>query len=154
MSEAENSLAIIGCNLPLGDNMRAFLVAILALMLGACATFAGAGGQFQTEDTIVLDRQVTSFASFKQGMINIGEQNGYQWTGGSDRNRTVNLSDQPNFGQTMIGRAFSVQMAFTLRQDMRTVDIMFTSFGDSSSGASNSLRRLQEIKGLMQNHFN
>lgn len=134
--------------------MRASIVAILALLLGACSTFSGASGQFTTEDVVVLDRPVSNFGAFKQGMINIGEQNGYQWTGGSDRNRTVNLSDQPNFGQSMIGRVFTVQMTFTLRQDMRTVDIMFASFGDRSSGATNSLNRLEEVKGLMQNRFN
>lgn len=133
---------------------RSVIILLFALLLGACSTFAGAGGQFQTEDRIVLDRPVAKFGAFKQAMISIGEQNGYQWTGGSYRVQTVNLSDQPNFGQTMIGRSFSVQMTFRMAQGMRTVDISFTSIGDSSSGASTSLKRLDEIKSLMQNRFN
>ena len=130
--------------------MRRLLLIISVLLLSACSTFSGTTGQFVTSETVSVSGQTSGFTD---RVIAIGKRMGYQYSGGNRGQNLVRLTDQPNFGQTMLGRAFSVQMTVALQGDGRTIAIEFTSVGGSSDGEKNSERRLRELKAALQSEF-
>lgn len=133
-----------------GFSMRFVLIIIAALGLAGCASFSGLGGQFSTVETVTLAKPATNF---EQGVIAVGERLGYQYTGGDRSNNIVRLADQPNFGQSMIGRSFTVQMTLTLENGGRTITIDYVSAGDRSAGARKSQERMRELRAALQSQF-
>ena len=130
--------------------MRYLFVFISALLLTGCSTFSGTTGQFMTSETVSLNQRATSFT---EKVIAVGERLGYQYTGGDRSNNVVRLADQPNFGQSMIGRAFSVQLTLTLQGGGRSIKVDYISVGDRSAGAKKSEQRLRELRSALQAQF-
>lgn len=130
--------------------MRILLSLILALSLSACATFSGTRGQFVTTENVAVTGATTSFSD---RVIAIGERLGYQYSGGDRTQNSVRLTDQPNFGQSVLGRSFSVQLTVTLNSDGRSVRVEYTSIGQRQDGARNSEERLNELRVALQSEF-
>lgn len=128
-------------------NMRVILAAAMALSLSGCASFSGLGGQYQSTETIEIARRP---ANFYNDVVTIGQRLGYQHTGGNRGANTVNLTDQPNFGETMIGRAYSVQIMVALQPNGRAIDMTFTAVGSrTTAGANKSQERIDQLKAAL-----
>lgn len=124
--------------------MRVFMIAIMALSISACASFSGMGGQYQTTETVELSQRP---AHFYDTVVAVGQQLGYQHTGGNRSANIVHLSDQPNFGENLIGRAYSVQVMAALQPSGRTVELTFTAVGSrTTAGANKSQERIDQLK--------
>jgi len=130
--------------------MRFALVLIAALALSACSTFSGTRGQFTTTENVTISGATTGFSD---RVIAIGERLGYQYSGGDRTRNSVILTDQPNFGQSVLGRSFSVTMTVTLNSDGRSVRVDLSSFGQREDGARNSEDRLRELRSALQSEF-
>lgn len=131
--------------------MKYALAAVLAALLTGCASFSGLGGQYQTTDTVEVSKRP---ARFFDDVIAVGQQLGYQHTGGNRATNMVLLADQPNFGESMIGRAYSVQVSVTLKPDGRTVEVIFTAVGGrATAGADKSQDRLEQLKAALRQRF-
>lgn len=131
--------------------MKRMLILVLAMSLAGCAAFSGAGGQFTTTDTLELSKHPTRFYD---DVIAVGQQLGYQHAGGNRAANLVRLADQPNFGESMIGRAYSVQVTVTLKPNGRTVEMVFASFGGrATSGADKSQERIEQLKAALRQRF-
>ncbi len=131
--------------------MRVVLAVLGPVLLAGCAAFSGLGGQYQTTETIEIASRP---ANFYDDVIAAGQQLGYQHTGGNRSNNTVSLADQPNFGETMIGRSYSVQVTVALRPNGHTIDLQYTAFGGrSTAGADKSQRRIEQLKTALRQRF-
>lgn len=130
--------------------MRILVLLVLSLSLAGCASFSGQRGQFTTVETLQLAKQP---AGFVDGVIAVGQSLGYQYTGGDKAKNIVNLSDQPNFGESVVlGRSYTVQLEVALKG--RTVEIQFLALGGSStSGAKKSEKRLREFKDALRQQW-
>ncbi|MGP1354556.1 MAG: hypothetical protein ACTS1Z_14665 [Parasphingopyxis sp.] len=94
-------------------------------------------------------------ANFVDTVIAVGEELGYQYTGGNRAENLVQLSDQPNFGESVImGRSYTVQLYVSLQPDGRTVEIQFYSAGGrATAGAERSQERIREFRSALQARF-
>ncbi len=131
--------------------MRYLLAILLAVALSGCAGMAGMGGQYQTTETIEISKRP---ARFYDDVITVGEQLGYQSTGGNRAANMVSLADQPNFGESMMGKVYSVQVTATLQPNGRTIELMFTSIGGrSTAGAKKAQDRIETLKAALRQQF-
>jgi hypothetical protein len=131
--------------------MRYVVAAVGAVLLAGCASFSGVGGQYSTTETVEVARRP---ANFYDGVVTVGQQLGYQHTGGNRSANTVNLGDQPNFGETLIGRSYGTRVMVTLQPDGRTIEIMYTAVGGSTTaGAARSQQRIEQLKAALQQQF-
>lgn len=130
---------------------RKIFALVLATLVMGCASFSGLGGQYTTTETLTLSKRP---ANFYDDVILVGQELGYQHTGGNKSANSVNLSDQPNFGETMIGRNYSVQATITLKPDGRTVEILFVAVGSrSTAAAKKSQERIDQLKAALSQKF-
>lgn len=130
----------------------AFLFILAPVALTACASFSGLGGQYQTTETVEI---ASSPANFYDDVVSVGQQLGYQHTGGNRSANVVNLADQPNFGENLMGRNYSVQVRVSLQPDGRSVDLMFTAFGSrTTAGADKSQERIEQLKAALRQRWN
>ena len=66
----------------------------------------------------------------------------------------VSLADQPNFGESMMGKVYSVQVTATLQPNGRTIELMFTSIGGrSTAGAKKAQDRIETLKAALRQQF-
>lgn len=132
--------------------MRWVFIMIMSAALTACATFSGTSGQFSTTEEMVLP---STPANFLDTVIAVGEELGYQYSGGNRAENLVQLSDQPNFGESVImGRSYTVQLYVSLQPDGRTVEIQFYSVGGrATAGAERSQERIREFRSALQARF-
>ena len=131
--------------------MRIILAALLAVALAGCAGMAGSRGQYQSTETIEIAKKPTRFY---EDVIAVGEQLGYQHTGGNRSTNSVMLADQPNFGETLLGKSYTTQITVTLQPNGRTIDVMYTAFGGrSTAGAKKSQERIETLKAALSQRF-
>lgn len=131
--------------------MRILLAALLAAALSGCAGLAGVGGQYQTTETVEITKRP---ARFFEDVVAVGEQLGYQHTGGNRSANTVNLADQPNFGESMLGKVYSMQVIVALQPNGRTIDLTYYAFGGrSTAGSKKSQERVETLKAALRQRF-
>jgi hypothetical protein len=152
MDASPSKVLVDEMNLVQGVGYMKFLVMTPAvLLLAGCASFSGLGGQYQSAEVVEIAKRP---ANFYDDVVSVGQGLGYQHTGGDRARNTVHLADQPNFGETMIGRAYSVQVIAVLRPTGRTVDLTFTSIGSrTTSAAKKSQQRIDELKEALRQRF-
>ena len=128
--------------------MRIVLALAGATLFAGCASFSGLGGQYQSTETVELRQRP---ANFYDDVVATGQQLGYQHAGGDRGKNVVMLADQPNFGESVIGRAYTVQITASLKPDGRTVELLYTAFGGrSTAGADKSQQRLEQLKAALR----
>ena len=131
--------------------MRFFIAAIGAILLAGCAGMSGLGGQWSSTETVEINKRPSRFY---EDVIAVGEQLGYQHTGGDRSANTVRLADQPNFGQTMLGKSFSMQVTVTLKPNGRAIEVMYTALGGrSDAGSKKSQERIETLKAALRQRF-
>ncbi len=131
--------------------MKVVLAAALAAALAGCAGLAGMGGQYQSTDTVEIAKRP---ARFYDDVVVVGEQLGYQHTGGNRNANTVNLADQPNFGESMLGQVYSMQVTATLQPNGRTIELTYVAIGSrSTAGAKKSQDRIETLKAALRQRF-
>ncbi|QJB69861.1 hypothetical protein [Parasphingorhabdus halotolerans] len=135
------------------------MAALSALMivttgtLSGCAigSLSGNSSQFNTVETLTLSKRPDNFFD---GMVAIGKAQGYQYTGRDASINQINFTDQPNFGQTIIGTSFSINIIVTLKPDGRTVEMRFFGAGTgSSSDAERSTLRIEKLKSAIRDRW-
>ena len=123
-----------------------------ALLLTGCASFSGVSGQYQSTETVAIAQQPSNFYD---DVVAVGQQLGYQHAGGNRSNNTVQLTDQPNFGESVImGRAYAVSVSVKLLPNGRDIELLFVATGGrATAGSDKSQRRIDELKTALQQRF-
>lgn len=127
------------------------LVCATSLALAGCTSFAGVGGSFQSTDTVAIAQAPTNFYD---DIVSIGQQLGYQHAGGNRASNTVQLMDQPNLGESMMGRSYRVSVGVKLLPTRQDVEILYVaSGGRATAGANRSQERIGELRAAIQQRY-
>ena len=131
--------------------MRLAITVAAAMLLAACGSFSGLSGQYQTTESVEIARRP---ANFYDDVVMVGQQLGYQHTGGNRAANMVNLADQPNFGENLIGRSYSTQITLTLQPNGRSIEMLFVAVGSrTTAGAGRSQERIDQLKAALRQRF-
>jgi hypothetical protein len=133
--------------------MRSLLTLVLALLLSGCAlgSLSSNSSSFNTVERVTLSKQPDNFID---GMITIGKSLGYQYSGSDRDQNSINFTDTPNLGQSVLGTYFQINIFVGLASDGRTVEMRFIGSGSGgSAGEEKSTARLEQLKAAIRNRW-
>jgi hypothetical protein len=131
--------------------MKQLLACLSAILLAGCASFSGVGGGFRSTDTVAI---AAAPANFYDEVVEIGQELGYQHAGGDRASNSVQLMDQPNLGESMMGRAYRVSVGVRLLPGGRDIELLYVATGGrATTGADRSQRRISELKAALQARY-